>query len=311
MAKKLPQEVKLVREYKVRKVNYEVEKNISYSQLSLYNSCQYKWYLSYPKKLAPYQPSIHTVFGTALHETVQTWLEVLYDDSVKAANEMDLSELLMDRMKKTYKKERYNNSNQDFTTPQELQEFHNDGVEILNHLKKKRSLYFGTKSTYLVGCEIPILIDLKPGVVFKGFIDVVLYNTNTSKYYILDIKTSTRGWSDYEKKDETKISQILLYKEFFAKQFGVDVESIEVEYFIVRRKIFEGGEFVPKRVQEFKPASGKIKRGKALSSMNQFVLESFDDTGNFIDREYPKQPSKSACMFCAFKESPLCNAAIL
>lgn len=311
MAKKLPQEVKLVREYKVRKVNYEVEKNISYSQLSLYNSCQYKWYLSYPKKLAPYQPSIHTVFGTALHETVQTWLEVLYDDSVKAANEMDLSELLMDRMKKTYKKERYNNSNQDFTTPQELQEFHNDGVEILNHLKKKRSLYFGTKSTYLVGCEIPILIDLKPGVVFKGFIDVVLYNTNTNKYYILDIKTSTRGWSDYEKKDETKISQILLYKEFFAKQFGVDVESIEVEYFIVRRKIFEGGEFVPKRVQEFKPASGKIKRGKALSSMNQFVLESFDDTGNFIDREYPKQPSKSACMFCAFKESPLCNAAIL
>ena len=224
---------------------------------------------------------------------------------------MDLSELLMDRMKKTYKKERYNNSNQDFTTPQELQEFHNDGVEILNHLKKKRSLYFGTKSTYLVGCEIPILIDLKPGVVFKGFIDVVLYNTNTNKYYILDIKTSTRGWSDYEKKDETKISQILLYKEFFAKQFGVDVESIEVEYFIVRRKIFEGGEFVPKRVQEFKPASGKIKRGKALSSMNQFVLESFDDTGNFIDREYPKQPSKSACMFCAFKESPLCNAAIL
>ena len=310
MAKKLPKEVTVVQEYKARKIDYGVEKNISYSQLSLYSACQYKWYLSYVKKLAPYQPSVHTVFGTALHETIQEWLEVLYNQTVKAANEIDLSELLLDRMRKTYKKERFNNSHQDFTTPKDLQEFHSDGVEILNYLKKKRSIYFSTKNTYLVGIEVPILQDIKQGVVFKGFIDVVLYNATTGRYLIIDIKTSTKGWSDYEKKDETKVSQIILYKEYFAKQFNVDVESIDVEYFIVRRKIFDGGEFVPKRVQEFKPPSGKIKRGKALSAVEQFAKDAFDDKGGYIDREYPKQPSKSNCMFCPFKENPLCNVAI-
>ena len=310
MAKKLPKEVKVVQEYKARKVDYDTEKNISFSQLLLYNSCQYKWYLTYPKKLAPYKPSIHTVFGTALHETVQEWLDVLYNQTVKAANEMDLSELLLDRMRKTYKKERYNNGNEDFTTSQELQQFHDDGMEILNYLKKKRAVYFSTKNTYLAGVETPILQEVKPGVVFKGFIDLVFYNSFTEKYLILDIKTSTRGWSDYEKKDETKISQILLYKEFFAQQFNTDVENIDVEYFIVRRKIFEGGDFVPKRVQQYRPASGKIKRKKAIESINKFVNEAFDNNGNYLEREYPKQPSKSNCMFCPFKENPLCNVAV-
>ena len=310
MAKKLPKEVKVIQEYKARKVNYDIEKNISFSQLLLYNSCQYKWYLTYPKKLAPYKPSIHTVFGTALHETVQEWLDVLYNQTVKAANEMDLSELLLDRMRKTYKKERYNNGNEDFTTSQELQQFHDDGMQILNYLKKKRATYFSTKNTYLAGVETPILQEVKPGVVFKGFIDLVFYNSFTEKYLILDIKTSTRGWSDYEKKDETKISQILLYKEFFAQQFNTDVENIDVEYFIVRRKIYEGGDFVPKRVQQYRPASGKIKRKKAIESINKFVNEAFDDNGNYLEREYPKQPSKSNCMFCPFKENPLCNVAV-
>ena len=223
---------------------------------------------------------------------------------------MDLSELLLDRMRKTYKKERYNNGNEDFTTSQELQQFHDDGMQILNYLKKKRAAYFSTKNTYLAGVETPILQEVKPGVVFKGFIDLVFYNTFTEKYLILDIKTSTRGWSDYEKKDETKISQILLYKEFFAQQFNTDVENIDVEYFIVRRKIYEGGDFVPKRVQQYRPASGKIKRKKAIESINKFVNEAFDDNGNYLEREYPKQPSKSNCMFCPFKENPLCNVAV-
>ena len=32
------------------------------------------------------EPSIHLLFGTAMHEVIQTWLEVMYFDSVKNAN---------------------------------------------------------------------------------------------------------------------------------------------------------------------------------------------------------------------------------
>ena len=309
--KKLPREVTLVQEYKTEKYDTKENKNISFSQFLMYSTCPHQWYLAYPKKLAPYKPSIHTVFGTALHETIQEWLDVLYNQSVKQANEIDLPSLLTERLKKTYKKERFNNGHKDFTTSQELKEFHDDGVEILNYLKRKRSIYFSTKGTYLVGIETPIVQKVKPGLYYKGYLDLVFYNETLGKYLILDIKTSTKGWSDYEKKNEAKVSQIILYKEFFAQQFGVDVESIDVEYFIVRRKIYEGGEFVPKRVQTFSPPSGKIKRGKALTALNEFVKDAFTDTGEYVEKEYSKNPSKSNCMFCPFKGNPLCKESIL
>lgn len=309
--KKLPKEVSLVREYEVEKYDTKENKNISYSQYSIYSTCPHQWYLSYPKKLAPYTPSIHTVFGTALHETVQNWLDVLFNESVKASNEIDLPAYLMDRLKKTYKKERFSNGHKDFTTPTQLQEFHNDGIAILDYLKKKRAIYFSTKGTYLVGVEVPLIQKLKPGLYFKAYLDLVFFNEVTGKYLILDIKTSTKGWSDYEKKSDTKIAQVLFYKEFFARQFSTDVDSINVEFFIVRRKIFEGGEFVPKRVQQFRPASGKIKRGQVMSGLNRFVEEAFNNSGQYIEKDFTKNASKNNCRFCPFNKSPLCNAAIL
>jgi hypothetical protein len=69
-------------------------------------------------------------------------------------------------------------------------------------------------------------------------LDVVLYHEPTNSFKIIDIKTSTKGWSDYEKKDETKQFQLILYKHFFAKQFGVEIDKIDIEFFIVKRKIW-------------------------------------------------------------------------
>ena len=89
MPKKIPQLVKLVQESKIKQTR--ANKHISYSQLSSFENCPKQWYLTYVKNLAPYKPSIHAVFGTAMHETIQTWLDVLYNDTIKKANEMDLS----------------------------------------------------------------------------------------------------------------------------------------------------------------------------------------------------------------------------
>lgn len=311
--KKLPKEVQVVKEHKIRKIDYSKEKNISFSQLQQFHNCKHQWYLNYVKKLGTYTPSIHTVFGTALHETVQHWLDIVYTESVKASNEIDLSEYLLDRMRKTYKKERFRNGHTDFTTSEELEEFWRDGVEILNYLKKKRSLYFTTKGYYLAGIETPLLLEVGPSILFKGYIDLVFYDSTLEKYYILDIKTSTSGWKDYAKKDEVKTSQLILYKEYFAKQFDVPVDNIEIEFFIVKRKVPQDPEFpaMARRVQQFKPASGKIRRGKALKLVQDFISEAFDENGKYVDKHYQASPSKSTCMFCPFKENKyLCKHSI-
>jgi hypothetical protein len=312
MSKKLPKLVKEVWESKLKQ-SPKSNKHISYSQLNSFANCQKQWYLQYVKKLAPYEGSIHAMFGTAIHETIQTWLTTLYYDKVKTANEMDLDALLYENMVKAYKSTKAQNSFQEFTSLDEMNMFYLDGKHILNFLKKKRGGYFSTKGTYLAGVETLLYQELRPGVQFKGFIDLVFYSEVLDEWTIIDIKTSTSGWNDYAKKDDNKIAQILLYKEFFSKQFDIPIDKINVEYFILKRKVPKDAEFaaMERRVQQFRPPSGKIKRGQAVSLMNNFVETAVDMDGEYIDKDYPTSPSKSACMFCSFKKMRICPDAVL
>jgi len=312
MSKKLKGKVKVVWESKLKQKPSE-NKHISYSQLSSFATCQKQWYLTYVKKLAPYQPSVHAVFGTAMHETIQTWLETMYHGKVKDANDMNLDQLLYDNIIKAYKANKAMNSHEHFSSSDELTQFWLDGKHILNYLKKKRTWYFSTRDMMLAGVETLLYQELRPGVKFKGFIDLVFYDSKYDKWIIMDIKTSTSGWRDEAKKDEKRISQILLYKEFFAQQFDIDIDKIEVKYFILKRKVPKDAEYaaMERRVQEFTPPSGKIKRGRALSLMNNFVETAVDQDGKYIDKEYPTNPSKWNCNFCAFKEMRICPDAVL
>ena len=312
MPKKLPKLVKEVWESKLKQ-SPKSNKHISYSQLNSFATCQKQWYLQYVKKLAPYEGSIHAMFGTAMHETIQTWLTTLYHDKVKTANEMDLDALLYENMVKAYKSTKAQNSFQEFTSLEEMNMFYLDGKHILNFLKKKRGGYFSTKGTYLAGVETLLYQELRPGVQFKGFIDLVFYSEVLDEWTIIDIKTSTSGWNDYAKKDDNKIAQILLYKEFFSKQFDIPIDRINVEYFILKRKVPKDAEFaaMERRVQQFRPPSGKIKRGQAVSLMNNFAETAVDMDGQYIDKDYPTSPSKSACMFCSFKKMRICPDAVL
>ncbi len=47
-------------------------------------------------------------------------------------------------------------------------------------------------------------------------------------YYSPLIKTSTRGWGDKEKKDETKQFQLVLYKKYYSQQFNIPEDNIDV-----------------------------------------------------------------------------------
>lgn len=312
MSKKLKGKVKEVWESKLKQKPSQ-NKHISYSQLSAFSTCQRQWYLQYVKKLAPYQPSIHACFGSAMHETIQTWLETLYHGKVKDAMALDLDRLLYDNMIQSYKVNKAQSGHEHFSTAAELNSFWLDGKHILDFLKKKRGAYFGTKHDMLAGVETLLYQEIRSGVKFKGFIDLVFYNDLADRWTIVDIKTSTSGWNDYAKKDDKKIAQILLYKEFFSKQFDIPIEKIDVEYFILKRRVPAEAEFasMQKRVQEFRPPSGKIKTGQAISLMNNFIETAVDENGEYIDKEYPTNPSKWNCNFCAFKEMRICPDAVL
>jgi hypothetical protein len=308
VAKKKSTEIELkIKNYQKPEINHAFQRSVSYSQFSMWAKCPYQWYLTYVENKQPYQASIHTVFGTAFHETIQEYITVMYSESGAAADRMDLIGLFQSKFAEVYSKE-YKAAGAHFSDPVQMGEFFEDATAILNFIQKNRNKLFTIRKMRLLGIEIPLLLNVANNVFLKGFIDFVLYDEELDKVYIYDIKTSTRGWSEAEKKDDSKIAQILLYKEYFSKQFGFDVEKIEVEYFIVKRKIWEQSEYSIPRTQSFKPASGKNKRKQAVENFQSFIKDCFDDSGKPQVKSYLKNVGESSCKWCPYRDKPdLCD----
>jgi hypothetical protein len=309
MRKKPPVILKEIREKKLPEIDYATQKSISYSQMSMFNECPKKWSLQYREGHKSFTSSIHTVFGTALHETLQHYLTVMYEQSDAAADKINTSEMLEENLREEYKKQYKANNNQHFVTPDELREFYEDGVEIIREISKDKKRYFGKRGWHLVGCEVPIVLtphSKYQNIMFQGYLDLVLYHEPTNKIKIIDIKTSRQGWGKKEKSDENKQAQLVIYKKYFSELYNVPIENIEIEFMIVKRKIFESDIYVIKRVQQFKPASGKVKLNKVTKSIESFIERAFDRNGY---KEVDHQPKLNGnCKWCPFYKTHLCSA---
>ena len=281
---------------------------ISYSQLSMYNDCPLRWKLNYVDDLRISESNIHLIFGTAMHEVIQTWLEVMYNDSAKNADLLPLEEMLRDKLIEQFKIAEQEDGKAP-CTKEDINEFFIDGCNILDFLKKRRGDYFQKRQYELVGCEVPIEVMLKKDIKMVGYLDIVLKHKPTDTITIIDIKTSTRGWNKWMKADKNKTQQLLLYKQFYSKQYNHPIENIDVEYFIVKRKLCENTDFPQKRVQKFSPASGTVSMNKVNKGLNLFLENAFDDKGEYKN-DMVATPSKKACRFCEFKNTEYCKYGI-
>ena len=112
MARKIPSIVKLIRNYEPEPINHGYQKNVSYSQLSMFRQCPKKWSLQYRDGHKVSEQSIHMTFGTALHEVIQHYIDKIYEVSGAAADRIDLEELFEDTLRKCYAEDyKRNNKN--------------------------------------------------------------------------------------------------------------------------------------------------------------------------------------------------------
>lgn len=307
--KKLPQIVQDIRNYKQKEMDWANEKLISYSQLSMFNECRKKWSLNYVEGHKQFSSTIHTVFGSSIHEVIQHYLTVMYEQSGAEADRLNTSEMFEEALRAEYKTQYKKNGNQHFCTPEQLREFYDDGIAILRDFAKNKNKHFSKRGWYLVGCEVPvskIQNPSLPNVVYQGYLDVVMYHEPTDTIKIIDIKTSGNGWRDKEKKDENKQFQLILYKKFISEIFNHPIDKIEVEFFIVKRKLFESEDFVIRRIQTFSPPSGKVKLNKATQAIDTFINEAFNLTGY---KKVEHTPTiNDNCKWCPFHGVHLCSA---
>jgi hypothetical protein len=275
---------------------------VSFSQYSMWSSCPHQYKLSYIDDLRESSSNIHSVFGSAMHETLQEYLSRCLRISKSQADKgMDTKAFLKEKMREFFLKES-NEGKDPICSKEELVEFLEDGNLILDYFQKPKNFnnFFSLKDDELVAIEQPINTKISENVNFLGFIDFIVRSKKTGKYRITDFKTSTKGWSKYQKSDPIKNTQILLYKKFYAEMLKISEDMIEVEFIILKRKVSENADFHIPRISRHVPASGKPSINKAWKGFTEFVNSVFNEDGTYrTDVEYPKKPSK-LCGWCEF-----------
>ena len=271
---------------------------ISYSQFSKWDKCPYTWKLDYVDKIGTFKGNIYTLFGSALHETIQAYLVCYYERTIKEADNLPLKDILQYRMEENYKISKEQHGDDFEVTLEEMKEFFQDGNNIIDEFLKRKNSYFPKKNTEMLGIEVGLNYNLPNNLNFVGYMDVVLHNKVTGRVKIIDIKTATMGWNKYMKADKNKTNQLLLYKQFFSKEREIPIDKIDIEYLILKRKLYENIAYPQKRIQVFSPASGKPSINRVITRLQEFMEECYDEDGNIIDNDYQKCEKHKKCRLC-------------
>ena len=279
---------------------------ISYSQYSVWANCPHSWKLKYVDGVKLDDSSINTVFGTAMHEVIQDWLQhYVYQGKDTQAKSIDLYEPLKQKFISLFQEQTTTdaNGNKVFLCDKKtLTDFYNQGCQILSYMQQNRQKLFPSKDVELLGIEYPIAEEIRPGVNFVGFIDILIRNTKTGKITIYDLKTSRSGWTQDQKKDPVKLNQILLYKKFISEKFNTPLEMIGTEFVILKRMISESSPYPIPRVSSFEPSNGKPSVNKAWGHIEAFLNECFDNEGNYRTDLIKANPGKDSCKYCIFND---------
>ena len=271
---------------------------ISYSQFAKWDKCPYTWKLDYVDKQTTFYGNIYTLFGTALHETIQAYLVCYYERTIKEADNLPLKDILQYRMEENYKISKEQHGDDFEVTLEEMKEFFQDGNNIIDEFLKRKNSYFPKKNTEMLGIEVGLNYNLPNNLNFVGYMDVVLHNKVTGRVKIIDIKTATMGWNKYMKADKNKTNNLLLYKQFFSKEREIPIDKIDIEYLILKRKLYENIAYPQKRIQVFSPASGKPSINRVITRLQEFMEECYDEDGNIIDNDYQKCEKHKKCRLC-------------
>jgi hypothetical protein len=282
-------------------------KYVSFSQYSMYYKCPRSWKLAYIDNLRKKESNIHLVFGTSMHEVIQDYLEMLYNQPHLDVDSIDWKAKLLQTMTTIADEERNLIDGKRCMTTEQFDEFIDDGNQILDYLFSDEIRHkFFSKSRYsLSGIETSIDLEVRNNVGYIGFLDIVLFDKANQRYKIIDLKTSTRGWNKWQKADESKTHQLLLYKVFYAKEFNVPLEKIDVEFIILKRKHDIDDPFGGDRIQRFIPPNGTMSSKEAWTSFNNFLNESFTKSGEYdMENPFPKTPGKAKknCRWCEFSK---------
>lgn len=215
----------------------EVKKEkFSYSKLSTYETCPWRYKLTYIDKHFINDSSIATEFGTLIHfieETIANdiknndnepnfmidndkYLDILFNGSLDSEGKEVIG---VTKLKEKYPKE--------FNEPDKVGLTYEDKVKdyIENGIYSLRNFLTNDKDIIILEAEKEFNLNYK-GYIFHGFIDRVLKDNSTGEIIVEDIKT----WSKMEDKDLVTPLQFVIYSLAASEMYEISLDKIKCYY---------------------------------------------------------------------------------
>ncbi len=282
------------------------QKTVSHSQFSIWWTCPHKWYRDYILHEKTFEDSLHMCFGTGIHEAIQLYLQTLYKVGELEAEAIDMVSKFTETFKREIEHKKIPH------TQIELDEFIEDGKNILTEFKDIRALHFPRDKWELLAIEDELNESILNNVNLTAKLDIVLKNKMSGDIRIVDFKTATTAWTNYKKEDFTKTSQLVLYKAVYSKKYNVPLSKIHIEFFILCRKLYKQTEtrYKQSRIQIFKPSAYQKDVLQVIEEFGKFVTACFTPEGiHKMDGKYPKIPGKNKrnCKYCPYIKNAKCD----
>ncbi len=252
-------------------------------------TCTWRHDLKHVKKIDLDKRGVATIIGTAFHSCVEARANGLEPDRAK----------ILERVKEELER---------VTDPKEREKFDAEAnveraivmsVEAMEFLRAKFPEWKLVKTEQDLYEAIELGEAKHPDTAFKGFIDLIIEvpgkkPTDPTVIWVIDWKTASRPWNKEKLMDPKVTYQLSLYKNFWAKKSGIDINRIKCAYIVVVKSAKAG------KLCSFIPVSvGPTTSSRTLTVLNNFV-------GSVKRGMKIKNKSQKNCMWCEYKGTVHC-----
>ena len=256
--------------------------HVSFSEVKLWKECSYRHNLVHIKKIDVFQPSPVLDFGTAVHAGCEHYL---------LTREMK-PEIAIDVLKKSWE----THAGKPGFDSASLENAIKEATQILIEVPAFLDQNFPEWSIIDAEHQLYEPVEGHPHA-FKGFIDGVIKckgKRGEDLYWIIDWKTSARGWFREQRSDETKKYQLALYKNFWSKK-NPEIPFKDVRCaFVILKKQAKPGE----HCELFSVSVGEVPINKTLKVVNNMLAS--------VKRGVAIK-NRDSCTWCEFKGTPHCT----
>lgn len=259
-------------------------KKFSYSKLNTYETCPWRYKLTYVDQHFIQDASLAADFGTLCHYIEEKigneFIQKQADLSAETLTPIDFEyyiNLFIDGdneqpgikdLKSKYPEKFNLEDKYKQTFNDKANNYLNIGLYMLNDMLLKNS------NIKVIGTEIPFEVEYE-NYIFHGFIDRLLFDSDSEAYIIQDLKT----WASIDGHSLTTPLQFVFYVQAVQNMYNVSLEKIKCQYVLpLTGEAFDAG------------TSGFMKRG--LNKINNLLSKIQDN--NFAPNPSP------LCYFCPF-----------